>query len=383
MNLLGTDIFLRILVIAWAGCGIIQLIYYLLIFLPVLSIRRRQQKMSAPSDRPPVSVIVYVHNEAEKLSEYLPLLIGQDYPEFEIIVVDNASKDDTSSVILVLQQQCPFLRYSEIKGEPAFVNSAYFAQTIGVKAAKYDLLLFTEAHCRPSGPRWLSSMQQAFTRRTDFVLGYCRYTEHEGFLNSIIRYDRFFHTVMGFGMAQTCRPYMGYGGNIGYRRPIFYEHNGFMHVAHVPVGNTPLYIPEAAHSRDTTLMLLPESFMEEEPVTTWKEWVRLRRKQQVAQRYYGFFVHFVWALELITRLLFYTLTVWLLLRGDLWMYVAGGLLLRFAVQMAVLVPLLRLLTVRRMWWKIPLYDVLVYPLILLALWVSQFFASFRRPKYNY
>ena len=384
MTFPDNDLLSVVLLAVFAGCALVQCIYYLGVFLPLLLARYRQHtSLPASGGTPPVSVIVCAHNDAERLSLLLPALLGQDYPEFEVVVVDNGSKDDTSSLLRMMEQQYEHLRFSEIGGEPAFVNTTYFAETIGIKSARYDLLVFTDASCRPTGPGWLASMQRAFSRKTDFVLGNCFVSRRPGMLNRLIRYDRFFHLVMGFGLSRMVRPHLGFGGNIAFRKQVFFEHSGFVRVAHMPVGNTPVYLSEAARRTDTTVMLQPESYMEEEPADTWKGWSLADGKHQRAFRCHPFVIRLLYALELLSRLLFYVTCAWLMLRGVMVPYVAGVLLGRFAVQMAVLVPLMTGLGFRRLWWTIPLYDTVVHPVTMLALRVDSLLSSFRSAKYSF
>lgn len=384
MSFPDTDILSSVLLAVFAFCGLVQFIYYLGVFLPLLVERYRQPKKMPPAaETPPVSVIVCAHNDADRLAPLLPVLLKQDYPEFEVIVVDNGSKDDTSSLLRMMEQQYDNLRFSEIGDGPAFVNTTYFAQTIGIKSARYEQLFFTDASCRPSGDKWLASMQRAFSGRTNFVLGSCFYSSRPGMLNRLIRYDRFYHILMGLGLSRTVQPHLGFGGNIAFRKHVFFEHNGFVLVAHMPVGNTPVYLSEAARRSDTAVVLLPESFLEEEAAETWKAWALSHGKHQRAFRCHTPVVKLLYVLEMLTRLLFYVSCVWLMVRGVMLPYTGGALLLRFAVQMGIFIPLMQGFGARRLWWTVPLYDTVVHPVTMLALRVDSLLASFRSTKYGF
>lgn len=370
--------------ISWAllmGLGLvwlIQVIYYLFVFLSVFRKKKRQKKMQKnETAHEPLSVIVYAHNDAETLSVYLPFILEQDYDTFEVIVVDNASRDDTQSVLQVLQQQYDHLRFTEIKNEVAFVNAKYFALTVGVKSAQYDRLLFTEAHCKPVGLHWLSSMQSVFSESKDVVLGYTRYAFKPGRLNRWIRYDHFYQAIQRFGHALSAKPYTGFGNNIGYRKSLFFKHNGFMHLAHLPIGNEPLYVDEVAHRRTTAVMLLPDAYVEEEAATSFRSWLRSRKQHTYASTHFSFLTHIRTNLEMISRLLFYGMVVFMLLFDfRTWMVVAGLFLLRLILQLCILIPLQFCLGERKLWWTIPWYD-LGQPIFLLMVIFAKIFTKHR------
>ena len=119
----------------------------------------------------------------------MPVLLKQDYPEYEVIVVNDCSTDDTDTVINKYMEQYPRLRTSLIKEDKKFAHGKKLAVTIGIKAAKYEWLLFTDADCKPEGNQWISRMASNFSSQVEIVLGYGGYFPQPGLLNKYIRYD--------------------------------------------------------------------------------------------------------------------------------------------------------------------------------------------------
>ena len=105
----------------------------------------------------PVSVIVCAHDEEKNLKELIPQLLAQDYPEFEVIIVDDRSNDATFDFLLAETARDHRLRMVHVNRTPPHANSKKYALTLGIKASRYEWLLLTDADCRPNGSAWIAS----------------------------------------------------------------------------------------------------------------------------------------------------------------------------------------------------------------------------------
>jgi glycosyltransferase involved in cell wall biosynthesis len=179
----------------------------------------------------PVSVIICARNEEQNLREFLPSVLEQEYPDYEVIVVNDCSDDDSYNVLGEYIKQYPNLRVSNITRDPKFTHNKKFAKFIGIKAAKNEKLLFIDADCRPETGKWLGMMVSHFDDKTDFVLGYGGYFRKKGLLNKYIRCDSMFIAMQYLGMAIRGIPYMGVGRNLAYRRSVFLRTKGSAPIA--------------------------------------------------------------------------------------------------------------------------------------------------------
>ena len=209
--------------ITFALAAAIQLFYYLFFYLSVHVFKSDNKKI----DKQPVSVIICARNEAENLKMFLPSVLKQDYPDYEVIVVNDCSEDNSYEVLGNLQDQYPHLKVSNINKDPKFSHSKKLAQVVGIKASHNDILLFTDADCQPDSDKWLENMASHFDKKTSFVLGYGGYAKKTGVLNKYIRYDCMFIAMQYLGMAIRGIPYMGVGRNMAYRRSLFFSKKGF------------------------------------------------------------------------------------------------------------------------------------------------------------
>jgi glycosyltransferase involved in cell wall biosynthesis len=235
----------------------IQLVYYLGIF-GKFAFAKPQK--STPK-RIPISVIVCAKNEAENVTKFVPMLAGQDYPDYEIILIDDASSDNTLEILERFEKEYKNIRLVKVENNEAFWGNKKFALTLGIKAAKNEYLLFTDADCYPSSKTWIREMSSQFTLHKTIVLGYGAYEKiANSFLNKIIRYETMLTAVQYFSWAKAGRPYMGVGRNLAYKREEFFNVNGFIDHMKIRSGDDDLFINQAAKGTNTTICYSQDSF---------------------------------------------------------------------------------------------------------------------------
>lgn len=124
---------------------------------------------------PPLSVVICARNEADNLSKFLPAVLDQDYPSFEVVVVNDCSEDNSFDVLGGMMKKYPFLKVSTIQKDPGFAHTKKLAMLIGIKAAKNDLLVFTDADCQPVSRTWLRHVASAAAGKAELIIGYGGY----------------------------------------------------------------------------------------------------------------------------------------------------------------------------------------------------------------
>ena len=165
-----------------------------------------------------VSVIITSHNNAECLRRNLPSFLMQAYDNFEVIVVDECSEDDTQDVLIEIQKDYPQLRCTRIFPDTKFRFTKKLAINIGVLAAKHDILLFSEINCRPSSMYWVKTMESYFDENTAAVVGFANYdfTEQNVRNSRMFRFLRFIKMMV---MVKNKKYIFGDGCNMAYRKP--------------------------------------------------------------------------------------------------------------------------------------------------------------------
>lgn len=299
-NLFADKQWLIVLVIFLSSVAV-QLFYYLGIYLKFIIYK----KEPSSSSQDPVSIIICARNEADNLDNYLPLILSQEYPDYEVIVVNDCSTDDTDIVLQKYAEQFPRLRTSVIKEDKKFAHGKKLAVTIGIKAAKYDRLLFTDGDCKPESNQWLSRMAGNFSEHVSIVLGYGGYFSQPGLLNKYIRYDTLLIALQYFSFALCRMPYMGVGRNLAYKRSLFYAGNGFSNHFHLASGDDDLFVNENADKTNTAIEFSPESHTRTAPQQSYDKWFFQKKRHFSTNKLYKSSHKTLLALEPISRALFY------------------------------------------------------------------------------
>jgi glycosyltransferase involved in cell wall biosynthesis len=309
----------------------IQLFYYLFYYLKVYLYK----PVSNNTIKPAVSIIICARNEGENLRKFLPSVLEQDYPDYEVIVVNDCSEDNSYLVLGNYLLQYPHLKISTVNKDPKFTHNKKFAQFIGIKAANNDILLFTDADCQPESDRWLEGMASHFSEKTDFVLGYGGYIQKKGLLNKYIRYDCLSIAMQYLGMAIRGIPYMGVGRNLAYRRSLFFVNSGYGSHNHLISGDDDLFVNANATKTNTVVEFREGTHTRSVPSSGLKEWVIQKKRHLTTAPYYRFRDKIRLITEPATRILFYSSLIVLLCSRFMWPLAVSVLGIRLISQYTI------------------------------------------------
>lgn len=235
---------------------------------------------------PGVSVIIAARNEEDNLYNNLEYILTQDYPLFEVIVVNHQSSDDTKHILGALQKQYLNLKVIEIERNKHLKIGKKLPITLGVKGAKYEHLLFTDADCRPASNQWILNIVGCYADNNDIVLGYGPYHKSKGFLNALIRFDTIQIAINYFSFELNGMAYMGVGRNLAYKKSIFEAVGGFKSHYGIASGDDDLFIRDAARRRNTTICIQPNTFCLSEPKSTWRDWFKQKQRHYTTSGHY-------------------------------------------------------------------------------------------------
>ena len=308
---------------------IVQLIFYLGIYVRILSYKPQSHK----NKKVPVSVVICARNEAENLDKYLPSILSQNYPEYEVIVVNDCSTDHTDEVLGKYLKKYKHLHTTSINEDKKFAHGKKLAVTLGIKAAKHEILVFTDADCQPVSDQWLKRIQQNFTKEKSIVLGYGGYFRRKSLLNNYIRYDTMMIAWQYFSYALAGNPYMGVGRNLAYRKSLFFANKGFASHHHLLSGDDDLFINETANKSNTAIEFSTESHTRSESKKPLREWIKQKRRHLTTNKHYKLRHKFLLGIEPLSRFLYYGSFIYL---TSIWIYphyILSAFSLRFLLQL--------------------------------------------------
>lgn len=245
-------------------CGVmflIQLYYFLVPYSRLFKSNKIQNKLQENTNCPPLSVIIVTKDSASMLKDNLPAILEQDYPEFEVIVVNDESAGEDEDILKILGSRYRHLYRTFIPKSARYVSRKKLGVAMGIKASKYDWIVVTEPYCKPESKDWLKSLSRNFVPGTDIVLGYCNYTYGKGIFAKRIIADMLLMSMRFLGKAIGEKPYMGMGRNMAYRKEIYLQHKGFSNQLTLTRGDDDLFINEIADSRNTKVCVDSNSIM--------------------------------------------------------------------------------------------------------------------------
>ncbi|TDQ29767.1 glycosyltransferase [Tenacibaculum caenipelagi] len=284
----------------------IQIVYYLSFSLFVF----QKQENTLSNTNIPVSVIVYVKNNAKTLAEYIQNLTKQKHPNFEIVMVNNASNDTTLEIIENLQLEYPNIKVVNVKNTEAFWANKKYALTLGVKAATYEYLLFTELGSKALSKNWIDEITCYFSQEKSIVIGYQKLKrKKKSFSNLLFRFDHLSNTIQAFSYAKFGAPYKATNHNLAYTKEEFFKVNGYINHLALFMGEGDLFLKDAATNQNTIVATTPNSFVCSTKYLSFKEWFLQQKKQSILFSLYKPKHKFLLSFFKLSKFLFYVLAV--------------------------------------------------------------------------
>ncbi|PWH81343.1 glycosyltransferase [Brumimicrobium oceani] len=254
-------------IILWA-MAFIQLFW---IFFFYSRIAFHQEKSTDENNLPPVSIIICARNEEDNLFELLPFILEQDYGEFEVIVVNHQSTDNTFYILKAFQEKYSHLKVIHLERNHHLAMGKKLPLTLGIKGAKYNHLLLTDADCKPSSKLWLRTMANQFSQKKEMVLGYGPHNKTSGLLNRFIRLDTAIIALNYLSFAKAGIPYMGVGRNLAYTKDLFLSNSGFKSHYSISSGDDDLFVQEVAKNKNYGISLSPLGFCYSDGKEKWSD----------------------------------------------------------------------------------------------------------------
>ncbi len=354
---------------------LVQLFYYGWFFQRLAFFKASPREKSQEH---PVSVIICARDEAGKLASNLPGALVQRYPTtHEIIVVNHNSQDDTRYLLDEFKKTFKDLHIVNLEYEAIGIPGKKYPLGMGIKEARYEIVLLTDADCVPASEFWIQKMQNGYENGIEVILGYSPYQKRPGVLNKLIRFETFHSALQYLSYALAGTPYMGVGRNLSYKKDLFFRNKGFSAINHLPGGDDDLFINKVANKHNTNIIIDPDTFTISEPKKTFPDWIKQKTRHFSASKYYKGKHKFLLGLYSLSHFLFYPAFFLSLLffNWKLSLIVFG---LRFLVQAIVFYKSMQKLGEKDLfvwWWLFDIWMFAYYIIFAPTLW--------RKPKPNW
>lgn len=281
----------------------VQITYYLT-FSTVLF---KQKKKKRFEKQVPISVIVFSKNNASELEKNLPFILNQKYPNFQVVIVNSASTDHSSEILESFKEKNKEIKILEVENNEAFWGNKKYALTLGIKAAKHDHLLFTDAKSKPLSEFWISEMSKKFTSTKTIILGYQKYKKENSLKNIIFRFDNLLTAIKCFSFAKLGTPFMAYGNNLAYQKEEFFNVKGFINHIKIKDGEDDLFIKDAATKKNISFSISKNSFIEIDSSMSFSSWFQEQKNKKFIKKHYKSKHRFLLSFFTFSKVFFYLL----------------------------------------------------------------------------
>lgn len=326
----------------FAGSLVIQLFYYFFFFVR-LAFYKPAKSVAFPE---PVSVIICAWNEEENLKRNLQSILEQDYPEFEVIVVNDHSLDETDLLLQAWQQRYTHLRVINLSKQNAQIRGKKFAISMGIKGAKHENLVFTDADCTPKSAYWLRGMSEGLRDEKKLVLGYGGFEKKPGVFNKLYRYESVHIAMQYMSYALAGLPYMGVGRNLAYKRELFFQTKGFIKHRHVASGDDDLLVNEVSTGKNTVIEVRKAAHTISIPSETFSAWWLQKRRHLSTGGFYKASSKIFLGLFTLSHLLFYLSFIAVLSIKTLYLLAICGVAIKWICHLSIMTVVTKLLDER-------------------------------------
>lgn len=323
---------------------IIQLIYYFGLYnrMHTRNMADRKGELHFTNELQPISVVICARNESQNLRRFLPSILEQDYPNFEVVVINDGSTDESEEILSAFEEKYPHLYHSFTPESARYISRKKLSLTLGIKASKHDWLVFTEANCQPVSNQWLRLIARNFTPRTQIVLGYNGYERGKGWEHKRIAFDSLFTSLRYIGFALAGKPYMGIGRNLAYRKELFFQKKGYSTHLNLQRGEDDLFVNQIITEDNVRVETDKNSVIRMRPIERYKDWKEEKMSYLATSSYFRGAQRYLLGFETCSRLLFYAAFIAAIVFGVLnahWL-VAGiallAMLTRYTVQAIII-----------------------------------------------
>jgi biofilm PGA synthesis N-glycosyltransferase PgaC len=354
-----------IIISLFSICAILQIAYWLILFSRLAFFK---EKENSSDNLPQVSIVICAYNEANNLKKYLPEILEQDYPSFEVLVVNDDSNDGSSEILEDFKQQYPHLSILSLSYPNGKKNiGKKNALSEGIKKAKHEILLLTDADCHPQSNQWTKKMIYTLSDSTSIGLGYGPYEKKKGLLNAFVRFETVYTAIQYMSFSLWGIPYMGVGRNMIYKKELFFQVGGFEQHSHIASGDDDLFINAVANKNNTAIVINEQSQMYSAPKETWYAYFKQKSRHVTTGRHYKWIHKILLGLLSLSHFGIYFFALLSIIFGSSTFFVLSSLLVIISLKSIVFALIAKKLKEGSLIPLIPLLDVIyVLYYILLA-----------------
>lgn len=316
------------------------------------------QKKIKNSVATPLSLIYTVRNEETRLKNNLAPVLSISEADFEVIVVDDFSQDNSFQVLGMLKGRSDRLKVSTLHQETRF--STKMAQNLALKAAKYDWVLAVPISFENASPEWILGISNALNNNDTVVLGYCSAQNSGGIVNRMYRIESFLSFTKSIGYILNNVPFVYSEENVAFQKKNYFEIGGHAHKISESYANLELLINFFIRKEKTSILFGWETAIKKTEDLIWNDYLDILKKSLRIEKHLSASKKAVLVFDEITKLLFLPFTILtIILLNDLWPVFTVLLFIMFAARLFIINIALNRLKESKIFISSLLYDLAV------------------------
>lgn len=291
-----------LVVISFGIVTFIELLYYYLLFARFSFMRK---KSDTSHYQPAVSVVMVAKDAASVLLKTLPKFLNQQYGEFEVVVVNDHSQDDTRLLLVEYQQQYSNLKIVELDTSVTTIRGKKFALSMGIRCASHSCILITSPECAPTSTHWIEKMAAKFENDKQIVLGYSTFERRKNPFNRMLHFDCLVNAIQYFSLARINSTYRGNAWNMGFTEQMFVQQRGFASHNHIRYGEEDIFVSRSAKRNNTAIEFSREAITVLQRNARHDYWLDHKQGLYYTRKFNTFKNRFLLNFYAVVNLLFY------------------------------------------------------------------------------
>lgn len=304
----GSETFGLVLLALLGALFLVQVIIYLFVY-------GRLRNYPNPSkgidvSQTGISVIIPLYDsDVTFMNERLPIFLSQTHKLYQVVVVDVTGDPEIAEQLNLMKLGWgEKLSSTRIHADKTLRISTKMALNVGIKAARYDNVVFSLPECSPRSERWAEMMARGFAGGHDVVLGYASIVPERGLASKLIRCANMALSTRWLSFAVRHKAYRGTLCNLGITKKMYFGARGFNYL-NLNMGEDDLFVMALANRHNTVATMGGSATINQKTWGGLSWWLPRRVKLSYPYRFYPKRVKWGTGLELWSRALFFVVAI--------------------------------------------------------------------------
>ena len=285
-----------------------------------------------------ISIILSVRNEEQHIREILDKFKEQQFEDYQLLVINVHSEDNTDGILNVLAETNPKLKVTSLSQETQFSEKQII--NIGLKGASSPWIVLLTSSTGEINSAWLATMNGLLEPDTDLIIGYTNIERFKGFRNLICRLERFNQFMISGAWTLAGKPFVFNENNVLFKRSMYFDTLGFRHKMNRNFANLELIFNENMKKGRVKLTTNPDLAIREHIEDDRGDHIRLLKKGVQIRQSLSWSKKISLFIDDVTRILFPGLVATVIILHPEYWITFSALPLIYLTLLAIIVKML-------------------------------------------